>query len=387
MHDSIFTIESKKQVQTVENRFELERQEQRIDLQNTKLESQEALIKQHKIRQTALIGGLLGFLIIGALIILNYIKIKKANTIIIKQKELIEETNEELHQSNEELMVTLETNNQQKELIVKTNKAITDSIKYAKQIQKAILPKKDKLNQYLPNHFILYKPKDIVSGDFYWTTKVKGKVIVAAADCTGHGVPGGFMSMLGISFLNDIINKEYITHTGDILKQLRRDVINALQQKGESDEQGDGMEIGLFTIDFKNMILQFSGAHHSLYVIRPSKSDPIDGAVALPLKDQILYEIKGDIMPISLFRKMDDFKTIEFQLNKGDKLYMFSDGFIDQFGGLQGKRFMSKAFKELLLTVSENPMADQKCMLEDTFASWKKDTEQIDDVMVLGIQI
>jgi len=379
-HDSIFTSDSKKQLSNLETRFDLERKEKQIELQQTQLDKQDAKIQQQQLRNTAMTGGILSISIIIVLIIIGYMRIRKANYVITKQKEVIIESNEELNQTNEELRATMETINKQKE-------EITDSIHYAKYIQNAILPRKEKRNQLLNEHFVYFKPKNIVSGDFYWTKEIEGRTIVAAADCTGHGVPGAFMSMLGISFLNDIVTKEYITHPGVILRRLRKDVINALQQKGEFGEQRDGMDIALCSIDYKNMDLQFSGANNPLYLIRDKDKPPINDTTSIAQGNHILYEIKGDRMPISINERMDRFKMFEFQLLKGDLLYMFSDGYMDQFGGSRGKKFMSSKFKELLLTNCNEEMSEQHKIIDKALINWQNSYEQVDDILVIGIQI
>ncbi|MDA3890917.1 MAG: tetratricopeptide repeat protein [Salinivirgaceae bacterium] len=387
IHDSLFTLESQKQIHIVEYRFELERKEKEITLQKTELEKQDAVIKHRLILQNALIGGIAAIFIIVILVVLGYIRIHRAKGVIMLQNNEIEEKNEELKQSNEELRVTVETVNEQKERIQKTKKEITDSIEYAQYIQRAILPKKEALAAKLTNFFVFYKPKNIVSGDFYWTTEIEGRTIIAAADCTGHGVPGAFMSMLGVSFLNEIVNKEYITHAGVILQRLRKEVIHALQQKGVLGEQRDGMDIALCSIDFDKLQLQFSGAHNPLYIIRKKETLPVPEVDAVEYEDYILYEIRGDRMPIALYEKMDRFSTKEIQIYKGDQIYMFSDGYVDQFGGTDGKRYKSRTFKELLLKNCSKSMAEQKCALEAAHINWKNDFEQIDDIMVMGLLV
>jgi len=385
--DSIFTLESKKQISLVENRFELERNQKELEINKILVEKQEVEINRHLILQKTLIGGILGFIVIIVLIVYNFYKTHKAKGIISSQKDQIEETNEELNQTNEELRAVVETINQQKIHIERSKKEITDSIHYAKYIQRAILPQEENLLALIPDHFVFYKPKDIVGGDFYWTTQIEGRTIISAADCTGHGVPGGFMSMLGIAYLNDVVNKEYITHPGVILRRLRKEIIHALKQKGELGEQRDGMDIGICSIDFKNLELQYAGANTPLYIVRHVNEDPIPEVNSMVLGDYSLYEIKGDRMPIAIYEKMDRFQTIDLQLKKGDKLYMFSDGYADQFGGEFGKRLKYLTFKETILTNCNLSMLQQKGILEKAFDEWKQGYEQIDDIMVLGFTI
>lgn len=275
----------------------------------------------------------------------------------------------------------------QKNEIEKINTEITDSIRYAKYIQSSILPKEEQLESFLGDHFILYNPKDIVSGDFYWTSNIDNKTIIAAADCTGHGVPGAFMSMLGTTLLNEIINKEHITDPGDILNRLRREVINSMKQKGERGEQKDGMDIALCTLDSENMKLQFAGANNPLYLIRKSNLLSVGELRCESDGDDCLYEIKGDLMPIGIYDRMEDFTVHEIEIYKGDTIYLFSDGFPDQFGGPDRKKFGYKQFREMLLRYSSATMAEQKIILEKTLDEWMGNNSQIDDILIIGFRI
>ena len=317
------------------------------------------------------------------------------------QKQLIVqlEENAELHQKvNRELADkvrerTIELEQQrdivisQKDHIERINTEITDSIRYAKYIQSSILPKSDLLDSYLGEHFVLFRPKDIVSGDFYWTSKIDNITIIAAADCTGHGVPGAFMSMLGTALLNEIINKEYITHPGVILRRLRKEVINSLQQKGERGEQKDGMDIALCSLDLENMKLQFAGANNPLYLVRKSNLEKAgELRCELPGVGR-LYEIKGDMMPIGIYDRMENFTLHEIDICNGDSIYLFSDGFPDQFGGTDKKKFGYRQFREHLLKNNPASMADQKKMLEKSLTEWMRDSNQIDDILVIGFRV
>jgi len=339
-------------------------------------------------------------------------KLNIANEEIISQKQQISEVNEELNQQNEEIITQrdeIETQRdeviKQKEKIEEIHREISESIDYAKRLQGAILPEEKILDKYLTEHFVLFKPKDKVSGDFYWWSHVENHTIITAADSTGHGVPGAFMSMLGSSFLREIVQKEYITHTGVILRKLRKEIIKSLKQKGESGEQKDGMDMAIISIDHATNIVQFSGANNPLYIVKSEKlkveSEMLD---AIKLFDnsklniqnsKLLYEVKSDKMPIAIYDKMDNFKTHEIQLEKGDQLYMFSDGFADQFGGPKGKKFKYKPFKQLIMDNCKLSMVEQKTVLEKTLDEWqnysdndkKTHYEQIDDITVLGIKI
>ncbi|MFC2087008.1 tetratricopeptide repeat protein [Bacteroidota bacterium] len=368
-------------------RLQSQKDQQRIALLNKEKEIQQKEIARKKLQRNALI--LILVLVIAALlIILNYYRQKKKlNKMLKKRNNDIVEKNELLAKQKEEIESQRDLVVDQRDQIKRINQELTDSIHYAKYIQSAVLPSSEVRNNLLGEHFIFFEPRDIVSGDFYWTTKVEERVILAVADCTGHGVPGAFMSMLGLSFLNEIVNKEYITHSGVILRRLRKEVISALQQTGKYGEQRDGMDIALCSFDFEKNELQFSGANNPLLLIRKKSLEGIQGSKMMEGESHKLYEIKGDKMPIGFYDRMDRFETFEIKLQKGDCLYMFSDGFADQFGGKQGKKYMYKRFKELLLSICELSMPDQRKKLHQEYIEWKEDNQQIDDVLVIGVKI
>jgi len=248
---------------------------------------------------------------------------------------------------------------------------ITDSIHYASRIQKALLTPYEELRRLLPSYFIFNKPKDIVSGDYYWVSDAEDKVIVALADCTGHGVPGAFMSILGISILNEIVSKSETIIASEVLNELRGNLIKSLRQTGESDEARDGMEMALCVVDFENQKLQYSGAFRPLYLIR----------------DKELQEIKGDSMPIGVYNEEEiSFSNTELHFKENDIIYLFSDGFVDQIGGPNRKTFRSNNFKQLLINIHQKPLDEQEAILEKEYEEWKRDMEQIDDIMVMGIR-
>ena len=350
------------------------------------------------------------YAILFSLLIFSFIK-WRTTKLKQRQKELeqtvkertheIQEANEELNQQNEEIIAQRDEIEQQKDMVVKQKEEIeevhyeiSESINYATRLQEAILPESKILKKYLSDYFVLFKPKDKVSGDFYWWTHIENRTIITAADCTGHGVPGAFMSMLGSSFLREIVEKEYITNTGLILKKLRKEIIKALKQTGEMGEQKDGMDMAIISIDHETNTVQFSGANNPLYIIKNKKlelKDKKSDAIKLYELDELstfkLYEIKPDKMPISIYEKMNNFVTHEIQLEKGDNIYMFSDGFADQFGGKKGKKFKYKPFKQLLINNCQLTMKEQKAILNKAFKDWKGELKQIDDVVVLGLKI
>jgi len=294
------------------------------------------------------------FLIIGI-----YLFIKRREANLQKEKIVLEEKVEE---RTVELV-------KQKTIVEQKNKDITDSINYAKNIQEAILPKAG-VDDMFVDSFIMYRPRDIVSGDFYWIKKDENRLLIAAADCTGHGVPGAFMSILGIAFLNEIIIKNPFIEANEILNLLRDNVIVSLHQTGKEGESKDGMDLALCVFDIKTGILQFAGANNPMYLIRNNE----------------IKEIKPDKMPVGFHYNIQSFNNNYIELYPGDKVYIFSDGFADQFGGPKGKKFKYAQLKEILLNIYTKPMSEQKTILESTFDNWIGDLEQIDDILVIGVQ-
>jgi serine phosphatase RsbU (regulator of sigma subunit) len=258
-----------------------------------------------------------------------------------------------------------------KKLQIANNK-ITASIHYAKYIQNAILPPTELINNILHENFIFFRPKDIVSGDFYWVQQIEHLAFVAAVDCTGHGVPGAFMSMLAYAFLNEIVGKSDDSNIANILNQLRVQVKQSLRHDIENHLTKDGMDIALCVINNQNKTLQFSGAYRPLYLVRNNE----------------LIEVKADKMPIGLhISEKASFTQHQLQLFDNDMIYIFSDGYYDQFGGPDGRKFLTKKFKEMLLEINEKSISEQKQIVEERFDNWKGDSIQIDDVLVIGIRI
>jgi serine phosphatase RsbU (regulator of sigma subunit) len=282
--------------------------------------------------------------------------------------------------------------------IRKQKEELTDSIEYASRIQRALLPPDQMLTNSGLDHFILFRPRDIVSGDFYWFGVNSGKVFIVASDCTGHGVPGAFMSMLGISFLDEIVIKSGITETNRILDALRNHVITSLRQTGKSMDEStkDGMDLSMVAIDEKIRSVQYSGAYNPLYVVREltdeertliSEEKEFDLDRGTIYSDtHLLYQVKADHMPIGISEKEFPFSSHMIE-EKDATIYLFSDGYLDQFGGPFGKKYMSRNFKKLLLDIQNLSMKDQKEKLDEELVSWMGDISQIDDVLVIGIKL
>ena len=264
---------------------------------------------------------------------------------------------------------------QEKNKLIETqNKKITDSINYAKRIQDSILPEADEIQKILPQSFVLFQPKDIVSGDFFWLSQIDNRILIAVADCTGHGVPGAFMSMIGNTLLNEIINYNPYLLPSKILALLNNRVAKALHQKyGTIQSQDDGMDISLCCIDYANSEIKFAGANHSIYLIHNNE----------------VQEIRGDIYSIGgVFAKQEvSFTDKVISIEKGAMLYLFTDGYKDQFGGAERLKFKSSRFEKLLLEIYQLPLHQQKDMLDNAFKNWKGTLAQLDDVLVAGIKL
>ena len=271
-------------------------------------------------------------------------------------------------------------------IIEQKNKDITDSINYAKRIQQAILSDVDEIKRKFAESFILFKPKDIVSGDFYWFSHRENTTFIAAVDCTGHGVPGGFMSMIGNSFLNEVVNEKNILQPDLILNELREKIIKSLRQKGEVMENKDGMDISLCAL--KGNTLLFSGANNPIWIVRKSELvSEFDEEQPIRNDKYKLVEIHADKQPIGSHPNLQPFTLKTLSLVKGDMIYLFSDGYADQFGGPKRKKFMYRQFADHLLSIHEKSMDEQKQNLSDTIDSWRGNLEQIDDILVIGIKI
>lgn len=280
--------------------------------------------------------------------------------------------------------------------VVKQKEELESSIHYASRIQMALLPSETILSENLKNYFILFRPRDIVSGDFYWMTKKGERLYIVAADCTGHGVPGAFMSLLGMSFLDEIIEKELAPKANFILSQLRHHVTESLKQVGEDDEAKDGMDIALLVIDFNTNIIEFSGAYNPCFRVRKLNESEIKNyrndlaetpEGTLSNGKYILETINASKMPIGISSRMnEEFDFYEWTLEKGVSYYLFSDGYVDQFGGPHGRKFMKKNFKRLLLDIQDYPMVKQKELLEKNLKDWMGESPQIDDILVMGIR-
>lgn len=366
IRDSIGNIEKAKEITKKEVEFEYLKKEEitKIKQQKELDEVQKQKEQQEKFTKLSII-----ILVIVSLFLIITIRLIKLKT--ESEKSLAKAYNV-LSETNEELSIKKETIENQNKIIQLKNKEITDSIKYALNIQTAIMPGVEEFKNYFKDAFVYFKPKDIISGDFFWVTKKEHKIIYVTADCTGHGVPGGFMSMLGVSFISEIINEHDLTEPALILSRLRKKVINALKQKGVSGENQDGMDMTLCVLDTKTNELNFAAANRFLFIIR----------------DGNLMQLNGDKQPVGIFGKdIKPFTQQTIQLQENDLIITLTDGLADQFGGEKGKKYMYKRLKEQLVSIYNLPLDEQHQIIANTFDAWKGDLEQVDDVTIIGIRV
>ncbi len=293
-----------------------------------------------------------------------------------QKKREIEQQSYELHETTTELKWQTENALRLYDEIEQQKKEMTDSILYAKRIQTALLPETSLINEILNDYFVLFQPRDIVSGDFYWVSAKTGKTMVAVADCTGHGVPGAFMSILGITFLNEITQNDNL-HVDSILFQLREQVIKALKQTGKDWANKDGMDMALCIIDWENARIEYAGANIPLFLLRNPSGTASE-----------LVEVNANRMPIGIYENSTKpFTRHVVPIAPGDSIYMFSDGFCDQFGGSELKKFKKKNLKKVLTEIHSLSMTEQKKILKQTLDHWQGDLPQVDDILMLGIKI
>lgn len=339
--------DNQKEVLRQQYRYEYEKQAAQDSITRAKDKKlDEIRIEKQKVQLTALWGGL-SLIVIFALFIFNRFRVtKKQKRLIEDQKTVVEIAHTELESKNKEIL---------------------DSINYAKRIQSAILPPPMSITNKLPESFVIYIPKDIVAGDFYWLETTEDELLIAAADCTGHGVPGAMVSVLCVNSLNRTVREHQITKPGQILDKTRELVIQEFMKS--EDDVKDGMDISLCRLKGNN--LDWAGANNPLWIIRNGE----------------LIEFKADKQPIGKTDAMKSFETHSFILEKGDLIYLFTDGFSDQFGGPDNKKYKSANFKKLLLKVSSQSIAQQKEMILAEFKEWKGEFEQLDDICIIGIRV
>jgi len=376
--------------------FSLKEKEEDLRKKQVELLQKEVEAERNRKITYWIVTGLIIILIFAVLMLIQFIQKKKANKLLTEKNHKIVIQKEEILQQKEEIETQSNQVMEQKNLIEEQQKGIVDSIQYAKRIQDALLPQSDTIQTLFEQYFVLYRPRDIVSGDFYWIGRKKNTKIVVAADCTGHGVPGAFMSMLGTAFLNEIVADVNDLKAHEILNKLRAYVISSLKQTGKEGEQKDGVDLALYILEDGKNEIQFAGANNPLLIIREKKDEIMTEHSKISTeimcnetsgKDYYVIQIKGDKMPIGIHSNTRSFETVTMPLCEGDNLYTYSDGYVDQFGGPKGKKYLNKRFKKFLVHIQDKPMAIQKILLETELYQWKKGGEQIDDILVVGVRI
>ncbi|MBE9469401.1 MAG: tetratricopeptide repeat protein [Bacteroidetes bacterium] len=336
-------------------------------IKELKINEQKAQIKTDALIRNFFIIGFIVVLIFSALLYRLLLEKKKTNRILEKTNVQLKEQKEKIEQQSS-LLAEAHKN------LKKRNLQILDSISYASRIQDAILPYQNFIRKQLPNSFVFFKPRDIVSGDFYWYSEQNNKIFIAAADCTGHGVPGAFMSMIGNTLLNEIIKTKQILSPSLILERLNKEVVSILNQDSDNQNfQDDGMDISICCIDKDNDEFTIACANSTAYFI----------------EDNNLHTINGDVFSIGgvFSNKFDvSFNNHSFKTNKDSVLYMFSDGFKDQFGGKNNEKFMIGQFEDMLLNIHAKNMDKQKLIIGDTLNDWKGDFSQVDDILIIGVK-
>lgn len=360
LKDTLLNEANSKAIAEIKTNYETEQKQVEIQRLNFENQSKELLIERQNTQRYLLLGLVFCAVVIAFIVYRQYVNKQKINNELMAKNTAIEEQRKEIQEKS----IQLEYN----------HKEITDSISYARQIQLSLLPKNNYINRLLSNnYFILYKPKAVVSGDFYFVTEKNNAIYIAVVDCTGHGVPGAFMSVIGHNLLNQIINDRGIKQPAEILNLLHVGVRRVLGQDNENTDSRDGMDIALIAWNKKENTIEYAGANRSLYVVREGD----------------IVEYKSDKNPIGGMQTEDTrrFTNRQIAIQTNDMVYMFSDGYADQFGGPKGKKFMLKKLMQTFVDIHQKDCVEQKKCLDDTFAEWKGDQEQIDDILVMGIRM
>lgn len=382
-HDSAFHFQSLfinandsiKNIETVQKMADL-----RTEFEVSKKQTEVEILEQNKVIQRIVIFGMAVILLMAIVIILlYYINLKRTKSLMAaldERRTLLERQSTELKEKNDTIVKTHEELKHLYEITLAQKEEIISSINYAERIQKAVLPPEAYITELINEHFVFYKPREIVSGDFYWIKQINHYIILVCADCTGHGVPGAFMSMLGISYLNEIVQRKEITQANQVLNELRKGIKHSLRQTGKKEESREGIDMALCVIDTSTNMMQYSGAFIPLYIVSHNDGQPE------------LTELKADMMPVGVHFSTDkSFTNHEIQLKIGDTFYISTDGFIDQIGSDSHTRFGSKSFKALLLETYDKPLFEQKENLQQTLTDWMGANHQTDDILVIGARL
>lgn len=354
----------------------LTRQKEKIGIQIARIDEQLKKISEQDSRIKVQLEAIEKQKLVLCFVILALILVSSLGYYIYRSYKIKKEANIKLEEKNRTISLQKDEIEKQRDLasaqrdqIAYQKRHIEDSIMYAKRIQTALIPSLELFSDRL-EHFVLYKPLAIVSGDFYWVSSQTNPQVIISADCTGHGVPGAFMSMLGVTLLNEIINGKHILMPDQIIENLRQGIIRSLKQVAEEDSIKDGMDIAVCVVDFEKNILWFAGANSPLYLVRGAE----------------LIHYRADKMPVAIHYRMEPFTLHKIDLQKGDAFYIFSDGYADQFGGPKQKKFMSNQLRETLVSMAGMPMLKQGEKLNEIFEEWRGDSPQIDDVTLIGVR-
>ncbi len=350
--DTLLNEQSSRQITEMNTKYDTEKKDKELIKKDAEISKQQAETDKQNLQRNAFIIGFVLVIVLAFLIFKGYRQKQSANILLEEKNGLIEK---------------------QKQLVEEKSDKINDSINYAKRIQLAVLPTQELIRSFLPESFIFFWPKDIVSGDFYWFSEKKGKLLIVVADCTGHGVPGAFMSMIGNTLLNEIVNVKNIVAPEQILNHLNKGIVNLLHQNEDSTTQDDGMDITIISIDKTNNELEFAGANHISYLIN---------------KDQLKI-LKGDIFSIGgmLGRADINFTSQKINVEKGSTVYLCTDGFVDQFGGEKSTKFLSGRFEQLLRNIQQYDIVQQHEKVITAFDDWKGSNKQLDDILIVGIRL
>ena len=368
-NDSIQSDRNIREMADLRTAYEVEQRQAKVEI----------LEKSNFLTRIIILGLIIILALAIGLILVYYNSLKRSKKLtaeLDERRALLEKQGTELREKNDSIIIANKELKQLYEISNSQKEEIISSINYAQRIQQAILPPETYITELINENFVFFKPKEIVSGDFYWIKQINHNIVLVSADCTGHGVPGAFMSMLGIGYLNEIVQNKKEIHANQILNELRKEIKHSLRQTGKTEESREGIEMALCVIDTSTGVMQYSGAFSPLYIISNTNGKPQ------------LKEIKADSMPVGVHFLIDkSFTNHEIKLEIGDTFYMFTDGFIDQVGGSKDNRFGSKNFQKLLLKICELPMFEQKNILEKTFNEWKGDQSQRDDILVIGARV
>jgi serine phosphatase RsbU (regulator of sigma subunit)/Tfp pilus assembly protein PilF len=389
LYDSLYSKDRAHKFAEMETLYQLEQKQTAIaklekekEIREKELKNAELQIVWQRINSYIMLGVLIFVSVILFLLyrqfrskrFSNYV-LKEQNKEILQKNEEITTQKEEIEKQRNELEYQKEQLKEKSEQLERFNWLLTDSIDYASSIQAALLPSKEIFTSYFDDQFIMLFPKDVVSGDFYWAYPKDDTIIVALADCTGHGVPGGFMSMLGISALTELMGRQ-VTEPSDILNNMRLLIIESLKQKGKIGEHQEGMDLAVIRYTKGSNYIEFSGANHPLWLIRKVNDS------------YVILEQKGDRMPISYHHKMYPFNSHRIKVQKGDQIYLFTDGLRHQLGGDNfNDKYGKDRFRDILIQNAHLPMEDQRSIIEDSFFRWVSGYDQLDDITIVGLKI